>query len=87
MSFKYTADHQAGVLVPPQFVHMVGNGEEWVTAVRRVRNVAAGAHEHQDLAPHELDVEHSSETESEAESEEESIDVSFSDEELVVMRN
>ena len=82
MSFRYTADRQAGVLVPPQFVHMVGHGEEWVRAVRKVRDLAAGAHEHQDLAPHELDAEQSSETESEAYSEEESIDVSNYLEEL-----
>ena len=87
MSFRYAADKHAGILVPAQFVHMVGSGQEWVQAVRVARSQAAGSGEHQDLAPHELDAEQSSEAGSEAKSEEYSTDGSYSDEELVVMRN
>ena len=82
MSFRYAADQHAGVRVPAQFVHMVGSGNEWVEAVRVARNLKGGTGEHQDLAPHELDAEQSSEPESEAESDEQSTDGSYSDEAL-----
>ena len=82
MSFKYTDVSLAGGPVPPQFRHMVGNGPQWVEAVRETCRVMAGTHEHQDLAPHELDVEQSPDAEPEAESEESSQDVSTCDDDL-----
>ena len=74
MSFKYTADHLAGIVVPPQFSQVVWNGLlhgpllVWAQGVLGTCALLMGTGEHQDLAPHELDVQQHSEAEAEANS-------------------
>ena len=73
MCLKYTADDLAGIVVPPQFSQVVWNGPlhgpllPWVLNVLETYALLAGLGEHQDLAPHELDVQQGSEARAEAE--------------------
>lgn len=72
MSCKYTADHLAGIMVPHQFSHVVWNGLlhgpllVWAQGVLGTCALLMGTGEHQDLAPHELDVQQGSEAEADA---------------------
>ena len=75
MCLKYTADYLAGIPVPPQFSQVLWNEtlhgpwQTWVQGVLVTCALLGGTGEHQDLAPHELDVQQGSEAMAEAECE------------------